>query len=291
MQTLKLKFIEPEKNPPEKKKRAPASYIRKSFCVNGDVKKAELYITALGVYIGYLNGERLDNQVLLPGYTDYKHRVQYQSYDITDKLRQGENVIGAVVGDGWYRGSVGIGSKINCYGTKTKFACRFEITYADGRKDTIDSDDSFRVTSDGALRENDLKIREVYDATKELSGWNNIGFDDSAWGYAVSAEYNGEVVSSDGKEAARYTRKTPEDAVKLVLTPDYNSIVADGSDFTSVRIDLVDGNGTILPYADNEVSISVSGNGKFIGEEKIKLEGGSSAFFVMSEYMETGKVV
>lgn len=221
MQTLKLKFIEPEKNPPEKKKRAPASYIRKSFCVNGDVKNAELYITALGVYIGYLNGERLDNQVLLPGYTDYKHRVQYQSYDITDKLRQGENVIGAVVGDGWYRGSVGIGSKINCYGTKTKFACRLEITYADGRKDTIDSDDSFRVTQNGALRENDLKIREVYDATKELSGWNNIGFDDSAWGCAVSAEYNGEVVSSDGEKVIEHECFTPD----VLHTPDGSAVL------------------------------------------------------------------
>lgn len=94
----------------------------------------------------------------------------------------------------------------------------------------------------------------------------------------------------NGKEVARYTRNTPKDAIKLVLTPDYSSIIADGSDFATVRIDLVDENGTILPYADNEVTISVTGNGRFIGEEKIKLEGGSSAFFVASNYMETGKI-
>lgn len=94
----------------------------------------------------------------------------------------------------------------------------------------------------------------------------------------------------DGKEAVRHTRNIPKEATKLVLTADYNYIIADGSDFTTVRIDLVDENGTILPYADNEVTISVSGNGRFIGEEKIRLEGGSSAFFVASNYMETGKI-
>lgn len=94
----------------------------------------------------------------------------------------------------------------------------------------------------------------------------------------------------DGKEVARYTRNTPKAAKKLVLTPDYNTIAADGSDFATIRIDLVDENGTILPYADNEVTISVGGNGRFIGEEKINLEGGSSAFFAASNYMETGKI-
>lgn len=94
----------------------------------------------------------------------------------------------------------------------------------------------------------------------------------------------------DGKEVARHTRNTPKVAVKLVLTPDYNNIVADGSDFTSVKIELVDANGTVLPYADNEVKITVSGEGNFIGEENLKLEGGSGAFYVSSNYLKTGKI-
>ena len=94
----------------------------------------------------------------------------------------------------------------------------------------------------------------------------------------------------DGKEAARYTRNTPKNPVKLILTPDYENIIADGSDFTSVKIELVDENGTVLPYADNEVKITVIGEGNFIGEENLKLEGGSGAFYVSSNYLKTGKI-
>lgn len=95
----------------------------------------------------------------------------------------------------------------------------------------------------------------------------------------------------DGKEVARFTRNTPKEATRLVLTPEHNTIIADGSDFTTVRIDLVDENGTVLPYADNEVTITLEGVGNFIGEEKIKLEGGKAAFFVQSKYGEIGKAV
>lgn len=94
----------------------------------------------------------------------------------------------------------------------------------------------------------------------------------------------------DGKEVARHTRKTPQAPARLILTPDYASIVADGSDFTSVKITLVDENGTILPYADSEVTVTVTGAGRFIGEEKLNLEGGSGAFYVASNYLETGVV-
>lgn len=94
----------------------------------------------------------------------------------------------------------------------------------------------------------------------------------------------------NGKEVARHTRKTPKTATKLVLTPEYDHIVADGSDFTAVWIELVDENGTVLPYADVEVTITVTGEGRFIGEENLKLEGGRGAFYVAGNYLRTGKM-
>jgi len=94
----------------------------------------------------------------------------------------------------------------------------------------------------------------------------------------------------DGKEASRYTRRTPKAASKLILTPEYNNITADGSDFTMVKIELADENGTILPYSDTQVSITVTGDGKFIGEEPLKLEGGSGAFYVAGIYKKAGKI-
>lgn len=94
----------------------------------------------------------------------------------------------------------------------------------------------------------------------------------------------------DGKEAARYTQRTPEAAEKLTLTPDYETLTADGVDMTQVTVCALDENGTLVPTADNEVTIKISGAGKFIGEEKIKLEGGRCVFIVQSKYLEEGKV-
>lgn len=95
---------------------------------------------------------------------------------------------------------------------------------------------------------------------------------------------------ADGNELARYTQKTPGTPAKLTLTPDYDTIIADGADFTSVTITALDADGNYVPLADNEVTITVEGCGKFIGEETIALEGGRSAFFVQSKYLQTGTV-
>ncbi len=94
----------------------------------------------------------------------------------------------------------------------------------------------------------------------------------------------------DGKEVKTTVVKTPEAAASIRLTPDYETIVADGSDFTSVTVELIDKNGTVLPYASDEVTITVEGAGKFIGEQTIALEGGHTAFFVQSEYLKTGDI-
>lgn len=95
----------------------------------------------------------------------------------------------------------------------------------------------------------------------------------------------------DGNKVAEYTQKTPGKAVRLMLQPDYEGLLADGADMTQVSVVLTDENGTRLPKADNEVSLSIKGAGDFIGEEKIKLEGGRTAFIVKSRYNETGDIV
>jgi len=94
----------------------------------------------------------------------------------------------------------------------------------------------------------------------------------------------------DGEEVARHTKRTPGEAAKLILTPQYESIAADGSDFTAVKIELADENGTVLPYAEDCVTIRVTGAGRFIGEEQLRLEGGSGAFYVAANDRETGVI-
>ncbi len=89
----------------------PAPYLRRSFTLAGPVASARLHVTALGLYEARLNGQRVGDAFLTPGWTDYGQRVLYQTYDVTGLLRGGENVLGAVLGDGWYAGFVGFDAK------------------------------------------------------------------------------------------------------------------------------------------------------------------------------------
>lgn len=131
----------------------PAVYIRKKVEIEKPIRQASIWMTALGVYTGYMNGTRLGNQRLTPGYTDYHYRLQFQKYDVTELLNQGTNIISAIVGDGWYRGCIDIGSIRNTYGTKTKFFAILQLMYEDGSCEDIVTDESWKVTSHGALRE------------------------------------------------------------------------------------------------------------------------------------------
>jgi len=218
---LPTQFIEPEENAINPKQQYPASYLRKAFQLEKEVETATLSMTALGVYVGYLNGQRLGSELLSPGYTDYKYRVQAQTHDVTALLLPGENVLAALLGDGWYRGSVGLSSKRNCYGEKTKFACVLDIRYKDGSGETMQSDGSWKASQDGPLRENDLKLCEKYDARKELPGWNAPGFDDGAWHGVLPATYNGKVIPQEGEPVLEHEVFSP----KVLHTPNGETVL------------------------------------------------------------------
>lgn len=237
----------------------PASYVRRSFQINKEIKNAELVISALGTYVGYLNGERLGVQQLTPGYTDYNYRVQYQSYDVTKRLIQGENVIGAIVGDGWYRGCIDIGSVRNCYGTKTKLLCYLTIEYEDGTEEAIFTDENWHISQEGALRENNLKTIERYDATKEFEGWTRPGFieKESQWHGAFKAPYEGEVISQQGELILEQEHFKPT----VIHTPDGNCVLDMGQNFAGyVRFTVTGEAGTKVTLTMGEV---LDENGNF----------------------------
>lgn len=149
---------------PKKHMRYPVDYFKKIFRIKKEVEKARLYITACGLYEASLNGRRVGNFVLAPGCTDYRKRLQYQTYDITDMLEE-KNSFEVQLADGWYRGSIGCFGPTNVFGRTTKLCCQLEIIYADGKKDRISSDSTWRWSNDGALRFADLKDGEIYDAS------------------------------------------------------------------------------------------------------------------------------
>lgn len=149
----------------DKKRRYPVDCFRKTFSASG-VKKARLYITACGLYEAKLNGERVGDMILAPGITDYRKRVQYQTWDVTGLLRQGENELAVQLADGWYRGSCGAWGLKNQYGTQTKLLAQLELVQADGSTRIVATDGSWDWSSDGPIRFADNKDGEVVEAAR-----------------------------------------------------------------------------------------------------------------------------
>ncbi|MCR5458034.1 MAG: glycoside hydrolase family 78 protein [Clostridiales bacterium] len=147
-----------------KKERYPVDCFKKDFRVEKTVKKARLYITSCGLYEARLGGEKIGDFCLAPGLTDYRKRIQYQTYDITDYLREGDNTISVQLADGWYRGSCGAWGIRNQYGTETKFIAQIEIECTDDTIETIGSDDSWKWSDDGPIRFADNKDGETVEA-------------------------------------------------------------------------------------------------------------------------------
>ncbi|HDZ05692.1 hypothetical protein LCGC14_0066010 [marine sediment metagenome] len=164
----------------------PARYLRKSFKLNKKIKKATAYTSALGLYELRLNGNKVGEDYFLPGWTDYNKRLYYQTFDITDKLHEGENVIGAIVADGWYAGYIGYALLVHLdkvrefYGVNPSFMGQIHLEYEDGSTEIIASDKSWK-SNEGAIREADIIMGETYDARLENSGWDAPNYDDSDW--------------------------------------------------------------------------------------------------------------
>ncbi len=151
-----------------RRRRYPVDCFRKTFAVS-EVKKARLYITACGLYEARLNGWRAGGFILAPGITDYRRRVQYQTYDVTELLTPGENVLTVQLADGWYRGSTGAWGIRNQYGTETKLLAQLEITRPDGGVQTVVTDGSWAWSNDGPIRFADNKDGEIVDASASPS--------------------------------------------------------------------------------------------------------------------------
>ena len=160
---------------------SPATYLRRTFPVNGAVKRATLYATALGVYEARLNGQRVGDQVLAPEWTDYRRRVQYQTYDVTHLVRPGENVLGAILGAGWFAGRIGLSEGRFDYGHRLRFFARLYVETAAGPLEYIHTDGTWQVNSDGPILGADILDGEQYDARKEFLGWDAPGFTATGW--------------------------------------------------------------------------------------------------------------
>ncbi|WP_404307543.1 glycoside hydrolase family 78 protein [Neorhodopirellula lusitana] len=159
----------------------PAYYLRREFETPKKVVQARLYASALGIYEFQINGKRVSNDRLSPGYTMYSKRVESLTYDVTDLVAHGDNAIGAVLGEGWYAGKLLLRKRSELSKLMPKLLAQLELTYSDGSVETIVTDDNWRATDRGPIRAGGLYHGEDYDASMELGQWTLSGFNDTNW--------------------------------------------------------------------------------------------------------------
>jgi len=215
----------------DKSAEPPCPYLRTTFSVDGPVSRARAYITSLGCYELFLNGQRVGDACFTPGYTSYHRRLQYQTYDITALLQEGENAIGVILGDGWYRGKLGAFSQRNTYGERLALLVQLHLRYADGHQQLVLSDEGWQATT-GPLLRSDLQAGEVYDARMEMPGWNRPGFDARQWQKVEVVSYpKDHLVATNGPLVRSHEEITP---IALVRTPNGETVVDMGQNFAGV---------------------------------------------------------
>ena len=214
-----------------------ASMFRKAFTAKGKVRSARLYTTALGVYNAYINGQRVGTieadgttsyDELMPGWTDYTKRVFYNSHDVTPLLREGSNVLGAVVASGWWAGAIAHGR----YGAPTPgFMARLIITYEDGTQDNIVSDLSWASYTGGPVCLGEIYNGEYYDARREADFFSP-SYDAAAWhAVARNTEFKGEVSAFEGPQV----RILKDHILPVSSTTIYQGTTASGTTYGKIN--------------------------------------------------------
>ncbi|GGG22612.1 glycoside hydrolase family 78 protein [Paenibacillus abyssi] len=196
--------------------------LRKTFTVDGAVRSARVYATAHGVYELELNGRRVSDAYFAPGWTSYDHRLQYQTYDVTELLTPGDNALGGLLGGGWYKGHLGWAGDKALYGDRTALLLQLHIAFEDGREQVIVTDGSWKAAGSPILM-SDIYHGETYDARLELSGWCLPGFDDSDWSRAETLERRKDLLIAQENVPVRKIEEIKP--VALLRTPDGDTVI------------------------------------------------------------------
>lgn len=205
------------------------TYIRKEIQLRGKVKEAYAYASALGLYHLHINGEKVGSDEMAPGWTSYDKRLLYQTYEITDYLKDGSNVIGAHLGAGWYKGLMGFEATRNHYGKITAFLGQFYIRYQDGSEEIIMTDTTWK-GSDSPVVFSEIYDGEIYDATLEQKGWSESAFDDKNWHDAAVAEFDmKKLFTQPGTRVKQIEEVT---AKRLFTTPQGDLVLDFGQNMT-----------------------------------------------------------
>ena len=229
----------------------PCPMLRTTFHVEGEIKSARTYATSLGLYEIEINGQRVSDQVFTPGWTSYHHRLQYQTFDVSDLLVAGENAIGVTLGDGWYRGQHGFSLKRNNYGDKLALLLQLHIFYKDGRAQIVGTNDSWKAIT-GPILKSDFFDGETYDARLEKRGWSEAGYDDSDWSCVAIIDHSeGMLVAQAGPPVRKIEEIKP---IEIIHTPAGETVFDMGQNMAGrVRLVVQAPAGTVVTLRHAEV--------------------------------------
>lgn len=184
----------------------PATLARKVFTVSGPIRRATVYASALGLYQLRVNGRVVGDDLLSPEWTSYRKRVSYQAYDVTGLVESGENVLSAMVAEGWYAGRLMAVGRYP-YGSSPRLLVQLELEGVDGVLKRIVTDGSWRTSVDGPIRAAGIYDGEIYDARREQAGWDRVGFDDAGWDRASAQELDSRALVWLRNEPIRVVRE------------------------------------------------------------------------------------
>ncbi|SEN02069.1 alpha-L-rhamnosidase [bacterium A37T11] len=201
----------------------PGQYFRKSFETGKNIRSARLLITSHGLYEARINGHRVGDGQLTPGWTSYNKRLQYQVYDVTRLLAKGKNALAVVLGDGWYRGALAWGQdNRNHYGNELALLAQLEITYNNGKKEILVSDGSWK-SATGAITSASIYNGESIDHRQEKNGWDTPSFDDKDWKAVTLGDYGySTLIPTENQPVKKHETLH---AVKVIKTPKGEQVI------------------------------------------------------------------
>ncbi|MFN8356838.1 MAG: glycoside hydrolase family 78 protein [Spirosomataceae bacterium] len=230
----------------------PSPLLRKEFTLKKKVQSARLYVSSRGLNTMYINGQRVSDYYFTPGWTAYQDHYQYFTFDVANLLKAGPNAIGAMMGDGWYRGFLAWENNRNSWGERLALLAQLVVTYSDGSQQVIGTDATWKATNTGPIRMSDIYQGETYDARLEKSGWANANFNDSDWWQVKVANYPfNNLVSPQGQPVRRIEEIK---ALKVFKTPAGDQVIDFGQEVTGwVRMTVRGAAGTTVTIQHAEV--------------------------------------
>ncbi|MCU0348397.1 MAG: family 78 glycoside hydrolase catalytic domain, partial [Saprospiraceae bacterium] len=228
----------------------PSPILRKEFDAKRRVKMATAYITARGMYEAHINGQRVGDAYLSPGWTAYQHRIQYQAYDVTSLVQTGENAVGVTLGSGWFRGYLAWGNKRETYGKELALLFQLDIEYNDGSHELVVSDGSW-MASTGSITDSELYHGETIDARLNKKGWLNVGYKTTGWQpVALQPDGNAQIVATYNEPIRKQERFVPQ---RMFTTPKGERVIDFGQNlvgWVEVRVTGAAGSRVKLVHAE-----------------------------------------